>query len=146
MYSAPPLAQSIAAIFDGVRLTDRLFLGVRLRTGGSSVLNRDCGFNPGVGIADYVQCRAAGCMVQQGTYNVLAELPVGPNTPCSTDEIAFMNSNLPTYDVLAAGATPPQTDLSDNSPSDGARFQTVRLGKLGEAFSCKDVRDALLRE
>jgi hypothetical protein len=145
-YSAPPLAASIGAIFNGVRRTDRLFLGVRIRTGGSSLLNRQCGFDPGVGFADYIQCRAAGCMVQEGTYNLGSDfLPAGPNLACNEEETSFMNGNLPTYDVLAAGATPPQTDLVDNRPSEGSTFRAIRLGKLGETFNCKDVREAILK-
>jgi hypothetical protein len=143
--SAPPLLESAGAIFDVVRRADRLQLGLRVRAGGSSLLNRACDFEPGVAIASYVQSRAAGCMVQEGTYNLLSNFPAGPNTPCSADETAFINSNIPIYDILAAGSIPPQTDLLDQSPSEGSRLKTVRLGKLGEAFSCEDVREAMLR-
>jgi hypothetical protein len=143
--SAPPLTASLFAIFDGVRRADRLFLGVRVRTGGSSLLTETCGFERGTGIADYVQSRAAGCMVQKGTFNFGSEFPVGSNVECNTEETAFMNSNLPTYDVLAAGEKPPQTDLTDNTPSEGSSFETVRLGNIGETFTCKDVREIMLR-
>jgi hypothetical protein len=134
------------AIIDGVRRTDRLQLGIRFRTGGSSVLNKKCAFEQGTGFAEYVQSRAAGCMVQEGTFNFPSEMPVGPNVRCEPQETGFMNSNLPTYDVLSAGEKPPQTDLPDDSPSEGSTFRTVRLGNASDKFSCEDVREAMLQD
>jgi len=140
-FAAPPLAASIAAIVDGVRRTDRIDLGFRVRFGGASMLTEECGFKDGTGLAEYAQNRSGGCMVQEGTYNLFSELPVGPNIACNAEETAFMNGNLPQYDVLAAGEKPPQTDLTDNSPSEGASFELTRLGNAGEKFTCRDVRD-----
>lgn len=146
-YDAPPLSTSLTVVINGVRRADRLHLGIRMRTGGSSLLNEKCGFEQGIGVADFVQSRAIGCMVQEGTYNLGMELfPVRGDVPCNQQETDAINQFLPTYEVLAAGEIPPQSDLPDKSPSEGSTFQTVRLGNASDKFSCEDVRKLMLPE
>jgi hypothetical protein len=54
-----------------------------------------------------------------------------------------MDANLPIYSVLAVGAVPSTTlKLKDVSPSKGPQTSVARLGSLGAAVTCADVRAA----
>jgi hypothetical protein len=140
---AAPLSASIAAIVDGVRRTDRVLLGVRMKVGGSVTLGEECAAGTGSGIAEFVNSRAWGCYVQAGTYNYPRGQRAGANTPCSSQEAAFMDANLPIYDILAVGERPDSDyELRDTSPSSGPQISLVRLGGPDADVSCEDVRSA----
>jgi hypothetical protein len=140
-----PLSEDLTAIIDGVRRTDRLELGTRLRFGGSARFADDCNRASGSGLAEYVNSRAVGCLVEQGTSNVTVptNLAVLANTPCEPNEQRFVDQNMPTYRILAAGATPnPELKIPDMTPSRGPALQLLRMGPENAAVSCEQVRAA----
>jgi len=138
-----PLSSRVAAIFDGVRRTDRILLGVRMKIGGSVTLGEECAAGTGSGIAEFVNSRAWGCYVQQGTYNYPGGQRAGANTACSSAEASFMDANLPIYDILAVGKRPDSDyELRDTSASAGPQVSLVRLGGPGADVSCEAVRGA----
>jgi hypothetical protein len=139
-----PLSASIAAIFGGIRRTDRVLSGVRMKLGGSATIGPSCDSGSGSGIAEYVNSRAWSCLVQPGTYNFpYANQAAGPNTACTSSEASFMDANLPIYSVLAVGKKPDSTlQLLDTSASQGPQISIVRLGDPGSSVSCADVRSA----
>jgi hypothetical protein len=141
-YTAPPLNSSPAAIFGGVRRADRLFLGTRIKLGGSGKLADDCNGGIGSGIAQFVESRAWGCYVQPGS----ADFPgaaAGPNEFCEASQALFLDQNMPIYNVLALGKAPDsKLNVVDKSVSKGPQFSLVRLGKVGDQVTCADVRDA----
>jgi hypothetical protein len=115
-----------------VRRTDRIDLGVRLRMGATGRLTEDCSGAEGIGLAEFVQSRAARCMVQRGT-NSPFQLPAGSNTRCTSTELTFVNRSLPDYDALAVGESPDdELDLDDDGPSEGPRYRIVRLHGLDD--------------
>jgi hypothetical protein len=138
-----PLSASVAAIFDGVRRTDRITLGVRMKIGASMKFGDKCQTGNGAGIAEFVNSRAWGCFAEKGTFNFPFGIPAGANDPCSSAEANFMDANLPIYDVLNVGATPDSSlQLTDKSPSAGPQISLVRLGDANASISCDDVRSA----
>ena len=142
-YRGAPVSASIAAIFDGVHRTNRLLLGARMKLGGSFRLADNCMMARGSSVAEYVNSRAYGCLIQPGTYDFPAGARAGANEACSTSEAQFMDANLPVYELLAAGATPKNAlNVSDKSPSRGPESSVVRLGAPGAAISCAAVRAA----
>jgi hypothetical protein len=142
-YRGAPLSASPTAILNGVRRTDRLQLGVRTRLGGSMRWSKDCGHAEGSVLAEYVNSRAAGCLVQRGTYNLGDQRVAGANDACASNEAKFVDENLPEYMLLAAGQTPDASlDLADRMPSRGPEVRAVRVGDVDAAVSCADVRDA----
>jgi hypothetical protein len=140
-----PLRSSVAAIFDGVRRTDRVLLGVRMRVGGSFALAGDaCDSGRGSGVAEFVNSRAWSCLVERGTYNYPNGNPAGANSPCTAQEATFMDANLPVYHVLSPGEAPGSNfELADTAASAGPRVALVRLGGPEAAISCADVRAAM---
>ena len=105
-----------------MRRTDRPLLGVRMRIGESLELGDRCETGTGSGIAEFVNSRGQGCVVQPGTFNFGNGYPAGPNVACTADEAKFMDQNLPVYDVLKVGRIPnSKLDLPDKSPSKGPR-------------------------
>lgn len=139
-----PLSSSAAAIFNGVRRTDRLQLGVRMKVGGSITFGAECGGGSGLGVAEFVNSRAWGCMVQQGTVQWPSNMPAGPNDPCTPQQATFLDANLPIYDILSVGETPSSMlDLKNETASPGTRVKLVRLGAGDDAVSCQAVRDAV---
>jgi hypothetical protein len=142
-YKGAPVSASVAAIFDGVRRTNRLLLGARMKVGGSFRLGDDCMSAQGSAVAEYVDSRAYGCLVQPGTYDFPAGARAGANDACTSTEAQFMDANLPVYDLLAAGTTPKKAlNLSDKSASTGPTSSVVRLGSASAAVSCSAVRAA----
>jgi len=140
---AAPLNANPLAVVGGVRRTDRIDLGVRLRMGATGRLADDCSGAEGIGLAEFVQSRAARCLAQQGTANPF-QLPAGANTACTSSELTFVNQSLPDYDALALGETPSSAlKLSNDDPSPGPRYRIVRLHGLDEAANCADAREAL---
>ena len=141
-----PLSSAAAAIFDGVRRTDRVQLGVRMKVGASATLGGEtCTNGKGSAIAQFVNSRAWGCLAQQGTANYPFGRPAGANDPCTATEASFMDANLPIYRILAFGEKPPTTlELADQTASKGPQARLVRLGALDAAVTCADVRAAQL--
>jgi hypothetical protein len=143
MFRGAPLSASVAAIFDGVRRTDRLELGVRTKLGGSTRFANNCDKGDGSGVAEYVNSRAAGCLVQSGTFNWPDARPAGDAQACDATESQFLDENLPTYALLAAGQTPNSAlKLSNAKASPGPQIKILRLGDVTDAVSCAQVRDA----
>lgn len=139
---AAPLNANPLAILGGVRRTDRIWLGTRIRLGGSGRVSADCNSGDGGGIAEFVESRAAGCYVQQGTADPFG-FPAGPNQECNATEAAFLDQNLPVYTLLRAGESPDaMLKLDDTAPSPGPRFGLRRLGKPSDVVTCADVRAA----
>lgn len=139
---AAPLNANPLAILGGVRRTDRIWLGTRIRLGGSGRVSADCNGGDGGGIAEFVESRGAGCYVQQGTADPFG-LPAGPNQECNATEATFLDQNLPVYTILRAGEAPDaMLKLDDMSPSPGPRFGLRRLGKPSDVVTCADVRAA----
>ena len=141
---AVPLAESLAVILDGARRADRALLGMRTKLGGSVRLGEDCDRVKGSAIADYINARAFGCMVQEGTYNTpRAWEAAGPETPCDDVEARFADTALPVYTPLAAGERPAASlSLVDRSVSVGPKVSLVRLGASTDEVSCARARDA----
>lgn len=139
---APPLSNSIAAIFGGVRRADRLQLGVRVKFGTAFKLDEQCASATGSGITEFVNSRSPGCLVQPGTANYPGQ-PAGANVACSESERQFVDTNLPIYSVLDIGERPNDAlDLADTSASLGTQVSLVRLADLGSDVTCEEVRAA----
>jgi hypothetical protein len=142
-YRAAPLSGSVAAIFNGVKRTDRMELGIRTKLGGSSRFMNNCDRGAGSALAEYVNSRAAGCVVQPGTVAWPDTRPAGQNEACDSAEVDFVDENLPEYQLLTAGQTPNSAlELKDKKPSKGPEVSIVRLGTLADDIGCAAVRDA----
>ena len=142
-YEGAPLSANPFAIVDGVRRTDRLSLGIRAKLGGSAKISADCNGGAGAAVAQYVQSRAMGCRVQEGTFN-FGTPPAGANVLCSKSEYGFLDENLPIYTVLAVGQAPESMlDVKNKAVSSGARISITRLGDATDAVSCDEVRNAV---
>jgi hypothetical protein len=143
-YRAAPLSGSPAAIFDGVRRTDRIQLGVRARVGVSVRFGDDCTTGMGSAIAQYVNSRATGCVVQEGTFDFLGDrFPAGKNEACTSTEANFIDQSMPEYQVLSAGQAPSETSSRKNvMPSPGPTVSVVRFGSAGMSVTCDMVRQA----
>jgi hypothetical protein len=117
---------------------------VRMKFGGSAKLGDACNLGHGSGIAEFVNSRAWGCLVQPGTYNFpLVFQAAGANEACQAAEASFMDANLPIYNILAVGQAPDaKLKLADTSKSDGPQLSLVRLGAAGAGLTCADVRAA----
>jgi hypothetical protein len=141
-FEGAPLSSSPAAIIDGVRRADRILLGTRTKLGGAGVIGADCNGGVGPGVAEFVQSRGWGCLVQEGTAN-WGGVAAGPDEACMAAEAAFMDENLPIYNVLRAGQAPdPMLSVPDHAPSEGPKFSLVRVGAPGESVTCAEIRDA----
>lgn len=139
---AAPLNANPLSILGGVRRADRILLGTRVRLGGAGRVQDDCNGGDGGGIAEFVESRAAGCYVQEGTADPFG-FPAGPDTKCNDTEAAFIDQNLPVYTILRAGDAPDMSlMLDDTAPSPGPRFGLRRLGSLKDDVDCADVRAA----
>ncbi|MEY4580548.1 MAG: hypothetical protein RL701_5251, partial [Pseudomonadota bacterium] len=143
---APPLSASIGAIFGGVRRSDRLFLGIRARLGATFRFAENCQTGSGSAVADYVNSRATGCLVEPGSVDVAArtQMPAGKNDRCGDDEAHFIDLSMPEYQVLGAGVTPPESGWTrDTNPSFGPVASFVRFAPSATPVTCQDVRAAL---
>jgi hypothetical protein len=141
-FRAPPLSDRITAIFDGVRRTDHISIGARMRLGVSTRLDETCATGVGSGIAEYVNSRAHGCVVQEGTRDYPG-LAAGPNEACNSDQSHFVDLSLPAYKLLSAGERPDARSGVDTTPSRGPSVGVVRFGPLTQSVSCAEVRDAM---
>jgi len=138
-----PLSDVPTAIFDGVRRTDRLMLGIRARVGGSMRFGKNCESAQGSAIAQYVNSRAKGCLVEPGSSDWLTRTPpAGPNERCTSSEARFIDESMPDYHVLASGEKPPASRFGrDDTPSPGPTVSLVRFAPKKE-ISCAEVRSA----
>jgi hypothetical protein len=142
-YRAAPLSESVAAIINGVRRADRLMLGIRARVGGSIRFEEQCQTGKGTAIAQYVNSRADGCLVQQGTFDLLQTTPAGPKESCTTKEAKFIDESMPEYRVLSAGEKPSTSSTRvDGTASKGPVISVVRLGESRSFVTCDQVRTA----
>jgi hypothetical protein len=142
-YRGTPVSGSVAAIFNGVRRADRLLLGARMKVGASFRLGDDCATAHGSAVAEYVNSRAYGCMIQPGTADAPFGMRAGANEACATSEAEFIDANLPVYELLTAGSQPIRTlNLSDRSSSRGPEVSVVRLDAAAAAGGCNAVRSA----
>ena len=141
---AVPLAESIATLLDGARRADRVQMGVRIRLGGSARMSETCDRGAGSALADYVNARVQGCLIEPGTFNVPNFwTAAGPNEACTPEEARFVDLNIPDYTLLAAGAVPASSlRLSNTAPSLGPEVRVIRLGPASENFECDAVRAA----
>jgi hypothetical protein len=142
---APPLSASIGAIFGGVRRSDRLFLGIRARIGATLRYGADCQTGAGSAVADYVNSRATGCLVEPGSVDVAArsQVPAGQNDRCADDESHFIDLSMPEYQVLAAGAAPSRSAWArSGDPSLGPVASFVRFASGTTPVTCQEVRAA----
>jgi hypothetical protein len=139
-----PLSDNAAAIFDGVRRTDRLLLGIRARVGGSVRFGTNCDTAEGSAIAQYVNSRAKGCLVQPGSSDWLTRSsPAGANERCNTSEAEFIDTSMPDYKVLASGEKPAASRSGrDQTASDGPTMKIMRFANNGAPISCAEVRAA----
>ena len=142
--SSAPLSDNVAAIFDGVRRTDRLLLGIRARVGGSFRFDTSCDTSAGSALAQYVNSRAKGCLVQPGSSDWLSSrTPAGPNDRCSASEAAFIDQSMPDYQVLASGEKPAASRSGrDDAASAGPTIHMVRFAPKKGEISCAQVRSA----
>jgi hypothetical protein len=139
-----PLSDNATAIFDGVRRTDRLLLGIRARVGGTVRFDTSCDAARGSAIAQYVNSRAKGCLVQPGSSDWLTRTPpAGPNERCTVNEADFIDQSMPDYKVLASGEKPSASRSGrDDAASPGPTVSVVRLPAQAEPISCAQVRAA----
>jgi hypothetical protein len=142
-YQAAPTFVDLMAAGGGVGSSraDKIHLGVRLSVGGEGAI-AECSATAngqGAATANAPDSRVAGC------FNATT------GDPCTVDEATFIDTNLPIYNVLAAGAAPPTTVVKrfvhgggpiDQEPSDGPRTRVVRIGNVGDQFTCAQVRGA----
>lgn len=143
---AVPLSEDALAILDpfsgdNVRRGDRLFLGTRTKLGGSLLLPDNCNAALGVGIAEFIQSRAWGCLVKEGSGTLMGA--AGPMDPCRAAEAAFIDENLPIYQVLLQGERPNPERAVPDYASAGPIMRVVRLGALGSPATCSDVRNTV---
>lgn len=120
-------------------------IGLRTRIGGGGAIGADCTTGTGESQAEYLDSRVVGCVTSDGA-------------DCLPAQSAFVDESAPFYNILKKGEAPSMTDPRtgvmvevpatqgggplDQTPSEGALSSLVRLGDLGGAFSCADVRNA----
>jgi len=147
-YRAAPLSASPAVIFGGARRSDRMMVGIRARVGASLRFNDDCKAGVGSAVAQYVNSRAAGCLVEPGTFDFVQPnaKPAGANEACTPDEVSFMDHSMPQYRVLGVGEAPATSSWMggrrDMSPSQGPTVQVVRFDSGATPITCEQVRSA----
>lgn len=144
-YRSAPLSATIATIINGVRRADRVLLGIRARVGVSVRFGDDCATGKGSAVAQYVNSRANGCLVEPGSFDWFDAMrrPAGREERCDDDEANFIDLSMPEYRVLAAGQTPGQSSQrADNSRSRGPIVSVMRFGPTNMPISCEQVRKA----
>ena len=133
-YMTAPLS-ALGALDKGAGATDT-YIGLRTKIGGSATLAAGCGLTPANAEADGFESRLINCKLKNGMR-------------CDDAGANFVDQNLPNYHVLAAGAVPPaewkhvlpEADAKlDRTPSVGPRSSVVRLGDIGTAATCAQIR------
>lgn len=154
-FQGAPLDGLLGAICDPMtdntckRATD-LSIGLRTRLGGGGLIDScdatGAAQGKGASDADYLDSRVAGCKLNDGT-------------DCTIDNVKFVDSSAPMYNILDENTAPPSTVMAssctcpdgcagaqcplDQTMSKGSRSAVVRLGDVGEAFDCAAVRTAV---
>lgn len=104
-----------------------IFVGIRTAMEGSLTVNDDCNGGEGSGTVRFIDSRALDCVLDNGE-------------ACSAADASYVDENLPVHRALAAGETPPpavgDVAIEDQSPSEGLRFEALRLGDLEQDVSC----------
>jgi hypothetical protein len=137
--SEPPIAVLAVLPTPDARVSDA-YVGMKLSAGGSGKIAADCASGVGDAVAgDTIPTRVFACTKADGT-------------PCSGADATFIDTNAPLYHVLKKGEAPPATwkhptrpeadAVLDRSTSVGPRSSVVRIGNLGEAKTCGDIRAA----
>lgn len=141
-YAPAPL--SIGGALDTTMGAKKVYVGLRSRLGGGGLFGADCKTGSGPVEVDGVENRVTGCGRVDGT-------------DCTPAEARFVNEITPAFNPLKKGETPPldkwifkRATLPDPtlnakrdvSPSKGSLSYVVRLGNIGEKFTCGDVRNA----
>jgi hypothetical protein len=122
-----------------------VYVGLRTALGGSGKIASDCksGVGDAVAAENAIQSRATTCILNTDAL-------------CSDAQIEFVDKNVPNYHILQKGGTPPAAPMwgthnrpeaktaldAARTPSKGPLSSVVRLGDLGMAASCADIRNA----
>jgi hypothetical protein len=114
---------------------DTVYIGLRTKVGGSGAIGSDCKSGMGSAEAEDFESRVVDCVGSDGT-------------PCTPTGASFVDQNTPAFHVLKMGDTPPAMWMMsanaaiDKSASMGPQSSVVRLGDVGETFTCEQVRAA----
>jgi hypothetical protein len=144
IYKAPPVNFDPGAVLNApVARADLVYVGNRVRLGGAGEIASDCASGVGIAEAEFFDSRAIGCQQKEGTVDGFGATPAAANQDCSAAQAEFLDANIPIWNVLQTGETPPShITITDRSASPGARSALVRLGNLGDNITCADVRNA----
>lgn len=143
---AAPISEDLGALFDttgtgdGVRRADRMFLGTRIKLGGATKISDDCTTGVGVGLAEFIQARAWGCMLKPGSGVNAFSTGAGSDEECTLMEGRFLDENLPIYRILLRGETPDPGLNVPQHASDGPIYSTVRIGTSLTPPACQVIR------
>jgi len=115
--------------------TTKVDIGLRTRVGGSGAIGADCKSGTGDADADDFESRVNDCTKLDGS-------------KCSAMEVSFVDQNTPAFHVLKAGQTPPAMWMNayqgkNKEASTGPKATVVRLGDVGQTFTCEQVRAAI---
>ena len=129
---------ALGALDDNGVKAEILHIGVRTILGGGGAIACDCMSGAGESTAEALDSRVWGCVRTD-------------DAPCDAAQAAFVDESAPNYNILNKGETVPDSvmtlagssDVIDRSPSIGPISEVLRLGDLGESYSCADVRTAL---
>jgi hypothetical protein len=134
-YIAAPYSVEAGLTGEGAKT---VYIGLRTRLGGSGMIGADCKSGTGSATAMGFESRTLDCITASGA-------------ACTPAQSEFVDKNNPNYNVLQVGQMPPAdwkhptaaADMAlDRSPSKGPLSSVVRLGDLGQQFSCEQVRGA----
>lgn len=134
-YAPAPTSATDAAFNIGAK---DVYVGLRVSVGGSGMIGSDCKSGTGPGDANDIESRVFDCVMADGM-------------KCQSSGVEFVDQNTPAFHVLKAGEMPPATwkharadaDAKLNrAPSKGAQAYVVRVGDIGQSFSCADIRSA----
>jgi hypothetical protein len=129
-----PAPTSLTAALSGLGAT-KAYIGLRTKVGGSGAIGADCKSGAGRADADDFQWRVQGCVRSD-------------RTDCNSMDATFVDQNMPVFHALKLGATPPANWMTgadasiSKAASIGPQSNVVRLGDVGQTFSCADVQAA----
>jgi hypothetical protein len=134
-YIPAPTDLNTGLLSDGAT---KVYIGLRTQLGGSGKIGADCSSGVGSAEAENFESRVIDCVMKDGS-------------KCTPDGSEFVDKNTPAFHVLQVGQMPPanwkharpEADmLLDRSPSKGPQSSVIRLGDLGGAVTCAQVRGA----
>jgi len=134
-YGAAPFSVEAGLTGDGAK---NVYIGLRTRLGGSGAIGADCMSGAGAATAMGFESRSFNCLTKDGA-------------ECTPAQSEFVDKNNPNYHVLQVGEMPPAdwvhptaaADMAlDHTASKGPQSAVVRLGDLGQDFTCEQVRAA----